>query len=84
MIALLHVALAALCGSIPFGVLYARLRGIDIRAHGSGNIGATNVSRVIGKPAGLVVLVLDAAKGAIPTYLACPPLRRGAWSPRSA
>jgi len=41
--------LAYLCGSIPFGMLLAKTRNIDIREHGSGNIGATNVTRIIGK-----------------------------------
>ena len=50
-------------GAIPFGVLLARLRGVDIRAHGSGNIGATNVTRVLGPTLGAIVLVLDARQG---------------------
>lgn len=57
-------------GSIPFGVLIARKRGVDIKAHGSGNIGATNVARVLGARVGLIVLVLDAAKGALPAFAA--------------
>jgi len=57
-------------GAIPFGVLLARRFGVDIQAHGSGNIGATNVARVLGVGPGLIVLVLDAAKGALPTALA--------------
>jgi len=57
-------------GSIPFGVVLAGRRGVDIRERGSGNIGATNVARVLGLRAGLVVLVLDSTKGAIPTWLA--------------
>ena len=68
------VAIAAyLLGSIPTGFLVARARGIDIRAAGSGNIGATNAMRVLGKPAGIFVLLMDAVKG----YVACaflPPL----------
>ena len=50
-------------GSIPTGYLVARVRGVDIRSVGSGNIGATNVFRVLGKPAGVFVLLADAAKG---------------------
>jgi glycerol-3-phosphate acyltransferase PlsY len=58
------VALGAyLLGSIPFGFLAAKAKGIDIRSVGSGNIGATNAMRVLGKPAGIVVLLLDAFKG---------------------
>lgn len=64
------IAAAFWAGAIPFGVLLARRRGVDIRAHGSGNIGATNVSRVLGPKAGAVVLLLDALKGALPTSLA--------------
>jgi glycerol-3-phosphate acyltransferase PlsY len=64
-------ALAAyLLGSIPFGFLVANAKGIDIRAVGSGNIGATNAMRVLGKPAGIAVLLLDALKG----YIACTSL----------
>jgi glycerol-3-phosphate acyltransferase PlsY len=57
------LAAAFACGSIPFGYLAGRLRGIDVRQHGSGNIGATNVGRVLGKPWFFVVFLLDAAKG---------------------
>jgi len=61
-------ALAAyLLGSIPFGFLVAKAKGIDIRSVGSGNIGATNAMRVLGKPAGIFVLLMDALKG----YAAC-------------
>jgi glycerol-3-phosphate acyltransferase PlsY len=62
--------LAFLLGSIPFGLFIARMKGIDIRQHGSGNIGATNVLRVVGKKHGIVCLILDALKGFIPTLLA--------------
>ena len=55
--------LAYLLGSIPTGFLVARARGVDIREVGSGNIGATNVFRVLGKRWGLAVLLLDFAKG---------------------
>jgi len=66
--ALLLLCLAGfLIGSIPFGWIVARLRGIDITKHGSGNVGMTNVWRVLGWQAGLLVLVLDAAKGFAPT-----------------
>lgn len=57
-------------GSLPFGLLTARFgRGIDIREHGSGNIGATNVARVLGAKWGLGVLLLDALKGMLPVLL---------------
>lgn len=55
-----------LIGSIPFGILLSRSRNIDIREHGSGNIGATNVSRLLGKKLGLLTLLLDTAKGFLP------------------
>ncbi|QDE66817.1 MULTISPECIES: glycerol-3-phosphate 1-O-acyltransferase PlsY [Myxococcus] len=65
------VLLGYLAGSIPFGVLLTRwLRGVDVRKGGSGNIGATNVTRVAGKKLGAVVLLLDAIKGALPVVLA--------------
>jgi glycerol-3-phosphate acyltransferase PlsY len=54
---------AYLLGSIPTGFLVAKAKGIDIRNVGSGNIGATNAMRVLGKPAGIFVLLADAAKG---------------------
>lgn len=58
------VALAAyLLGSIPTGFLVAKARGIDIRSVGSGNIGAANTFRAIGRNAGIFVLVMDALKG---------------------
>lgn len=50
-------------GSIPTGYLVGRAKGIDLRAQGSGNIGATNALRVLGKPAGMFVLIVDALKG---------------------
>lgn len=55
-----------LAGSIPFGLLAGKLKGIDIRQHGSGNIGASNVLRTLGTTAAVAVLVLDAAKAALP------------------
>src|SRR5262245_33037826 len=63
----LGVIAAYLIGSIPFGYLVARAKGVDIFKAGSGNIGATNVGRVIGPKWGLLVFVLDVLKGAIPT-----------------
>lgn len=56
--------------SIPTGLLIARRCGVDIRAVGSGNIGTANVSRALGKRWGLIVLILDASKGALPVLLA--------------
>jgi glycerol-3-phosphate acyltransferase PlsY len=62
-------------GALPFGYWAARLRGVDIRKVGSGNIGATNVFRALGAKIGLTVLVLDALKGFLSTWLA---MRAGA------
>jgi glycerol-3-phosphate acyltransferase PlsY len=60
-----------LLGSIPFGFLVTRaLRGVDVRAAGSGNTGATNVTRLAGLGPGLLVLALDAAKGVLAVLLA--------------
>jgi acyl phosphate:glycerol-3-phosphate acyltransferase len=67
--------LAFLLGSIPFGLLMAKSRGIDIRQHGSGNIGATNVLRVMGKSFGIPCLLLDMLKGLLPTLLAITLIR---------
>lgn len=64
------VAFAYFCGALPFGYWAGRLHGIDIRQHGSKNIGATNVLRVLGKKVGIPVFLLDALKGAVPTMLA--------------
>ena len=62
---------AYLLGSIPFGLILAKLFGVgDVRKAGSGNVGATNVARVAGPLAGVLTLVLDAAKGAAAVWLA--------------
>jgi glycerol-3-phosphate acyltransferase PlsY len=58
-----------LIGAIPFGLLVGRLAGVDVRSAGSGNIGATNVSRLLGKKLGLITLFLDCMKGFLPIYL---------------
>ncbi len=57
------IVVAYLLGSIPTGFLVGKARGLDIRTVGSGNIGATNVLRVLGKPAGVSVLLVDGLKG---------------------
>lgn len=59
-----------LSGSLPIGYWAGKLKGIDIREHGSGNIGATNVIRVLGKGIGIPVFILDALKGWLPAWLA--------------
>jgi glycerol-3-phosphate acyltransferase PlsY len=68
--ALCLIAFAYFCGALPFGYWAGRLKGIDIRQHGSKNIGATNVIRVLGKKVGFPVFILDVLKGAVPTMLA--------------
>ncbi|NQT94288.1 MAG: glycerol-3-phosphate 1-O-acyltransferase PlsY [Lentisphaerae bacterium] len=71
-------AAAYLVGAVPFGYLVAKSRGIDIRKAGSGNIGATNVFRALGKGPGILTLVLDALKGFIPVFLF--PILAAAWA----
>jgi glycerol-3-phosphate acyltransferase PlsY len=69
-VVVLWLALGYLAGSFPTGVVVARIRGVDITHVGSGNIGATNVARALGKKLGALVLLVDAAKGFAPVYLA--------------
>jgi acyl phosphate:glycerol-3-phosphate acyltransferase len=69
-ITILLFILSYFLGSFPTAVWYAKLfHGIDIREHGSGNAGATNSLRVLGKKAGIVVLLFDVVKGYLPVYL---------------
>ena len=68
---LAFVAAGYLFGSIPFGLIVARrLAGVDVRRAGSGNIGATNVARTAGRGLGLLTLLLDVSKGALPVAAA--------------
>ena len=64
---LLWIVGAYLLGSVPFGLLIGRLQGVDIRDHGSGNIGATNLWRTCGRRSGITCFVLDLGKGLVPT-----------------
>jgi glycerol-3-phosphate acyltransferase PlsY len=64
------ILLAYLLGSVPTGYLFGKLAGVDVRSVGSGNIGATNVARALGKRQGLLTLVADAAKGFLPVFVA--------------
>lgn len=66
---LLGVVIAYLVGSFPSAHIAGRLRGIDLRQHGSGNLGATNVTRVLGWKTGVIVLLADMLKGALPVIL---------------
>ena len=65
----LLVLAAYLLGAIPNGLLIARLKGVDLQKVGSGNIGATNVFRCVGKGWGIAAFVLDAVKGFVPAYV---------------
>jgi glycerol-3-phosphate acyltransferase PlsY len=65
----LIIFLSYLIGSIPWGYLFARAKGVDIRQHGSGNIGAANVHRVMGKKWGYVVFLCDLLKGLLSVKL---------------
>ncbi len=58
-----------MCGLIEMGVIYGRLKGVDIRKHGSGNLGMTNALRVLGPKAGLVVFIGDLLKAFIPCLI---------------
>ena len=70
MYGLLLIVGAYLLGSIPFGLLIGLARGVDIREHGSKNIGATNTGRVLGRSWGYLCLILDVLKGLVPTLAA--------------
>jgi glycerol-3-phosphate acyltransferase PlsY len=69
MVAILAI-FAYLFGSIPSGFIIGTLSGVDVRNAGSGNIGATNVARVLGKGLGLLTLLADTAKGFVPVFVA--------------
>lgn len=69
--------LAYFVAAIPTGVVVARVRGVDLRAAGSGNIGATNAGRVLGAKLGVLVLLLDVIKAATPLWLAMRPQALG-------
>jgi glycerol-3-phosphate acyltransferase PlsY len=77
---LLALALAYVSGSLPFAYIAGAIKGVDLRKQGSGNLGATNVFRVLGWKIGVVVFLLDALKGALPVLML--PLRiEGATNP---
>lgn len=63
------IVIAFFLGSIPTGFILGLLQGIDLRKHGSGNIGATNATRVLGKRAGLLTFAVDVSKGALASSL---------------
>jgi len=72
---------AYVVGSTPFGVIIARTRGVDLRKCGSGNVGATNVGRVLGRPMGFLCFFLDVAKGLLPVLAAGLWLRSASGRP---
>jgi glycerol-3-phosphate acyltransferase PlsY len=65
----LAVVLSYVVGSIPAAYIAGKMKGVDLRKHGSGNLGATNVMRVLGAKIGLAVFLFDMAKGAVPVLL---------------
>ena len=64
------IGLAYLLGSIPMGFILGAWAGVDVRKSGSGNVGATNVARVVGKRQGIYTLAADAVKGFLPVFIA--------------
>jgi len=76
-----YILLGFLSGSLPFSWLLGKMKGVDLREHGSGNPGATNLLRTSGTAMGVTGLVLDAAKGAAPVYFAVSAGGQSAWLP---
>jgi len=79
---LITLLLSYLVGAIPFGLLFSRMVGKDVRQEGSGNIGATNVNRVLGKKLGILTLLCDLLKGFLPVFVVSfflPPTAGSAW-----
>jgi acyl phosphate:glycerol-3-phosphate acyltransferase len=68
LIFVLFAVVSYMLGAIPFGLIAARMKGVDIRKTGSGNIGATNVFRSVGKTLGIITFVLDMLKGFGPAW----------------
>ncbi|SRR6266516_2741258 len=80
---LLGVIISYLAGSIPSAYIAGKVRGVDLRKHGSGNLGATNVVRVLGPKIGAVVFIADFLKGFLPVYFlpaATETLQPGLWA----
>lgn len=67
---ILLIVFAYVIGSVPSGFILGKLRGVDVRVIGSGNVGATNVARAVGKSQGVITLIADAAKGYLPVLAA--------------
>ena len=70
LVIILLIFAAYVIGSVPTGYLLGKLRGVDVRTIGSGNVGATNVARTVGKSQGIMTLIADAAKGYLPVFTA--------------
>ena len=70
-LSILLIIAAYLTGSIPFALIMAGLGGKDLRSIGSGNVGATNLARAMGRPCGYACFALDATKGVLPALVAC-------------
>jgi glycerol-3-phosphate acyltransferase PlsY len=79
---LVAVVLSYVSGSVPAAYLAGKWGGVDLRTHGSGNLGATNVLRILGARVGLLVFAVDIAKGAVPVWF-LPPLTPGSSSTQS-
>jgi len=67
---IVSLLLSYLIGATPFGLLFSKAVGKDVRQEGSGNIGATNVNRILGKKLGVLTLLCDVAKGFFPVFIA--------------
>ncbi len=74
-----YLIIAYSLGSIPFGFVIGKAKGIDIRKYGSGNIGTSNVARILGKKAALLTLLGDGLKGLLPVLLAKLFIESDAW-----
>ena len=68
MLPIFGVLISYLAGSIPSAYIAGKVRGVDLRKHGSGNLGATNVARVLGTRIGAIVFIADLLKGFLPVY----------------
>lgn len=79
-----YLLLAFLSGSVPFSWLLGKLKGVDLREHGSGNPGATNLLRTCGTAMGVAGLLLDAVKGAAPVLVAISSAAPQPWLPGAA
>jgi len=70
LVIILLILVSYVIGSVPSGYLLGKLRGVDVRMVGSGNVGATNVASAVGKSQGVITLMADAAKGYLPVFAA--------------